>query len=130
MPTPSAGLARDGDNPYLLVVAGQVHAARQEYADGQAAYDRALESAPDLVAAWSGRAELACELGDFDAAIADLDRAVALQPDDAVAPVQPGLRLPEGGSWAAALSRIWRWPPRWPPMTRTLPPPAPSAGCT
>ena len=57
----TAGLARDGDNPYLLAVAGQVHAARQEYAEARAAYDRALESAPDLVAAWSGRAELACD---------------------------------------------------------------------
>jgi tetratricopeptide (TPR) repeat protein len=101
-----AGLARDGDNAYLLAVAGQVHAAHQEYEQARRAYDRAVESAPDLVAAWSARAELACELGDFDAAIADLDRAVDLQPDDASLRFNRAFAHQRTGSWAAALADL------------------------
>ena len=74
------------------------------------AYDRAVESAPDLVAAWSARAELACELGDFDAAIADLDRAVDLQPEDASLRYNRAFAHQRTGSWAAALP-IWTWRP-------------------
>lgn len=102
----SAGLARDTDNAYLLVVAAQVHAARQEYAEAELKYDRALASAPDLVAAWSGRAELACGLGDFDAAIADLDRAVELQPEEPSLRYNRAFAHQQAGSWAAALADL------------------------
>jgi tetratricopeptide (TPR) repeat protein len=102
----AAGLARDGENPYLLVVAGQVHAARGESAAAQAAYDRAVESAPDLVAAWSGRAELAFGLGEIEAAIADLDRAVELQPDEPALRFNRAFAYQSAGSWGAALADL------------------------
>ncbi len=102
----TAGLARDGDNAYLLTVAGQVHAARQEYAEARWAYDRALETAPDLVAAWSARAELACDVGDFDGSIADLDRAVDLEPSDASLRYNRAFAYQRTGSWAAALADL------------------------
>jgi tetratricopeptide (TPR) repeat protein len=102
----TAGLARDSQNGYLLVVAGQVHVARQEYREARTAYDRAVKAAPDLVAAWSGRAELACELGDFAAAIEDLDRAIELQPDDASLRYNRAFAYQKAGSWTEALGDL------------------------
>jgi tetratricopeptide (TPR) repeat protein len=101
-----AGLARDDENPYLLVVAGQVHAARGESATARAAYDRAIESAPGLVAAWSGRAELAFALGEIDAAIADLDRAVELEPESAALRYNRAFAYQSAGWWSAALTDL------------------------
>ena len=81
--TPWPGLARDPDNPYLHVVMGQVHAAREEFAEAKAAFDRAVAADPAMVSALSGRASLAFEMGEIGSAIADLDQALAVSPDDA-----------------------------------------------
>ena len=101
-----AGLARDPENAYLLVVSGQVHAAREEYEEAKQAYDRAVAAAPELVAAWSARAELACELGELDSAISDLDRAVALQPDEPSLRYNRAFAFQKAGSWTSALADL------------------------
>jgi tetratricopeptide (TPR) repeat protein len=77
-----AGLQRDPGNPYLHVVLGQVGAERGDHASARAAFDRAVEAAPDLLVARSGRAAVRYELGDLDGAVADLERVVELAPDD------------------------------------------------
>jgi tetratricopeptide (TPR) repeat protein len=43
------------------------------------AFDLALEADPELLPAWAGRAELAFERGDHEAALADLTRALKLE---------------------------------------------------
>ncbi|MEO3887620.1 tetratricopeptide repeat protein [Nonomuraea sp. B5E05] len=70
------GLRLAPRDPHLLCVLGQVELAGARHPEARAAFDRALELDPDLVAAWAGRAELAFELGDHGAALADLTSAL------------------------------------------------------
>ncbi|WP_043618313.1 tetratricopeptide repeat protein [Nonomuraea candida] len=72
------GLELAPGDPHLLCVLGQVELAEQHYPESRMAFDRALERDPELVAAWAGRAELAYERGDHEAALADLTRALKL----------------------------------------------------
>ncbi|MEV0624485.1 tetratricopeptide repeat protein [Nonomuraea wenchangensis] len=74
-----AGLAAAPRDPHLLCVLGQVEQAEGHPREARAAYDRALELDPRLVAAWAGRAELAHERGDHEGALADLGRALAVE---------------------------------------------------
>lgn len=73
------GLVLAPDDPYLLCVLGQVELAEERYPEARIAFDQALELGPDLVPAWAGRAELAFERGDNEAALADLTRALKLE---------------------------------------------------
>lgn len=73
------GLALSPGEPYLLCVLGQVELAEERFPESRAAFDRALELDPELVAAWAGRAELAFERGDHEAALSDLTRALKLE---------------------------------------------------
>ncbi|SEG93832.1 Tfp pilus assembly protein PilF [Nonomuraea solani] len=73
------GLEHAPHDPFLLCVLGQVELAEMRYPEARMAFDRALELDPDLVAAWAGRAELAFERGDQEAAVADLTRALKLE---------------------------------------------------
>ncbi|WP_246079797.1 tetratricopeptide repeat protein [Nonomuraea mesophila] len=70
------GLRLAPGDPHLMCVLGQVELAERRHEEARAAFDRALELDPDLVAAWAGRAELAFDLGDHGAALADLTSAL------------------------------------------------------
>ncbi|TYB63177.1 tetratricopeptide repeat protein [Nonomuraea sp. PA05] len=72
------GLALVPGDSYLLCVLGQVELAEERYPEARMAFDQALELDPELVAAWAGRAELAFERGDHEAALADLTQALKL----------------------------------------------------
>ncbi|MDP9074812.1 MAG: tetratricopeptide repeat protein [Actinomycetota bacterium] len=100
------GLLRDPNNPYLLAVLGQVHAAGQEFADAKAAFDRALEADPALVAALSGRAAVAFEMGELDAALSDLDQAIGLKPSDAALRYNRAFAYQSTDRWDEALADL------------------------
>lgn len=72
------GLALAPRDPHLLCVLGQVELAEGRHLEARTAFDQALEFDPELPAGWAGRAELAYERGDNEAALADLDRALKL----------------------------------------------------
>ncbi|MEV4476111.1 tetratricopeptide repeat protein [Nonomuraea sp. NPDC049504] len=74
------GLALAPGNPHLLTVLGQLETAAGRLAEAADALDRAVEGAPDLAAAWGNRGILRYATGDLEGAIADLTRAIALQP--------------------------------------------------
>ncbi|MFI7703485.1 tetratricopeptide repeat protein [Nonomuraea sp. NPDC049480] len=72
------GLALAPRDPHLLCVLGQVELAEGRHLEARTAFDQALEFDPELPAGLAGRAELAYERGDNEAALADLDRALKL----------------------------------------------------
>ncbi len=57
---------------------------QKDFAGSLADLDRALEEAPDYVLAYTNRASLYSEQGNFDKAAADYTQAIALTTDDAV----------------------------------------------
>ncbi|MFB4277193.1 tetratricopeptide repeat protein [Nonomuraea sp. MTCD27] len=73
------GLALAPRDAHLLCVLGQVELAEGCYPESRVAFDQSLELDPELVAAWAGRAELAFERGDNEAALGDLSRALKLE---------------------------------------------------
>ncbi|GIG69548.1 tetratricopeptide repeat protein [Phytomonospora endophytica] len=75
------GLEADETRAELHVLRGHLN-AEEDTATARAAYDRALELAPDLLGALTARAELAYGEGDLTAALADLDKAAEAHPDD------------------------------------------------
>ncbi|WP_084960107.1 tetratricopeptide repeat protein [Thermoactinospora rubra] len=72
------GLELEPRNAHLLCVLGQVEAAEGHHARARAAFDAALELQPDLAEAWASRGALAFELGEAEAAVADLTQAIKL----------------------------------------------------
>ncbi|QDY08286.1 tetratricopeptide repeat protein [Micromonospora sp. HM134] len=93
-----AGLALAPDEPALLCTLGLVHLERGGSAEAEALFSRALTGDPELVEAWTNRATVRFDRGEVDAAVTDLDRAVALS----TAPVP---RYNRG----TALARLGRW---------------------
>ena len=93
-----AGLADVPQEPALLCTLGLVRAERGRPAEADELFTSALSGDPELVEAWTNRAAVRFERGDVAAALADLDRAVALS----AAPVP---RYNRG----TALARLGRW---------------------
>ncbi|MFB4291547.1 tetratricopeptide repeat protein [Nonomuraea sp. ATR24] len=93
-----AGLELAPHEPALLCTLGLIRSERGSHDEADALLTRALEGDPDLVEAWTNRAAVRFERGDAAAAVADLDRAVALS----AAPVP---RYNRG----MALMRLGRW---------------------
>ncbi|MFI6815688.1 tetratricopeptide repeat protein [Nonomuraea sp. NPDC050328] len=91
-----AGLALAPKEPALLCTLGLVRSERGEPAEEL--FTQALEGDPTLVEAWTNRAAVRFERGEVSAAVADLDRAVALSP-------APEPRFNRG----TALARLGRW---------------------
>ncbi|WP_084964741.1 tetratricopeptide repeat protein [Thermoactinospora rubra] len=75
-----AGLALAPANPHLLAVLGQLETAAGRFAAAREAFDRAIAAAPELAAAWANRGILRYEAGDPEGAVADLSRAIELEP--------------------------------------------------
>ncbi|MGV9304428.1 tetratricopeptide repeat protein [Nonomuraea sp. NPDC004354] len=75
-----AGLAVAPGNPHLLTVLGQLETTAGRHEEAARALEAALAAAPGLAAAWAGRGALRYERGDLEGAVADLDRAIELDP--------------------------------------------------
>ncbi|WP_431897748.1 tetratricopeptide repeat protein [Nonomuraea sp. bgisy101] len=75
-----AGLAIAPGNPYLLAVLGQLETAAGRHEEAARALDAALAAAPALATAWAARGALRYERGDMAGAVADLTRAIELEP--------------------------------------------------
>ncbi|WP_328347890.1 tetratricopeptide repeat protein [Micromonospora sp. NBC_00421] len=93
-----AGLALTPDEPVLLCTLGLIRSERGGPAEAEELFSRALAGDPELVEAWTNRAAVRFDRGEVAAAVADLDRAVALS----AAPVP---RYNRG----TALVRLGRW---------------------
>ncbi|PRX66615.1 tetratricopeptide repeat protein [Nonomuraea fuscirosea] len=75
-----AGLALAPDSPHLLTVLGQLETTAGRHTEAQTALDLAVDTAPDLPAAWGNRGVLRYAMGDLEGSVADLTRAIELQP--------------------------------------------------
>jgi tetratricopeptide (TPR) repeat protein len=95
----TAGLRSAPDDPQLHTVLGNVAAERGDAASANVAFERALASDSRMSPALAGRARLSFELGDVDAALADLCAAIDAAPDD------PELRY----NRAFAYEHLQRW---------------------
>ncbi|MFI7465333.1 tetratricopeptide repeat protein [Nonomuraea sp. NPDC049646] len=91
-----AGLDLAPKDPALLCTLGLIRSERGEPAEDL--FTQALEGDETLVEAWTNRAAVRFERGEVTAAVADLDRAVALSP-------APEPRYNRG----TALARLGRW---------------------
>jgi tetratricopeptide (TPR) repeat protein len=100
------GLVLDPNNAYFHDVVAHVHAARGEEAEARAAFERALKADATLISALSGRATLAYEAGDLDAAIADLGEAIELKPGDPALLYNRAFALQGAGRWDDALADL------------------------
>lgn len=79
-------LARDGTNPRALAMLGHNHTIlRRRYDDALAAFDRALDAAPNDAEAWLWSGPTHAFLGDGREAVRRVERAMALSPDDPLA---------------------------------------------
>ncbi len=67
------------DRPEAMLDLGALNELLRRWVHAFDAYDMAVKSRPDCVEGYAGRARALCELVSFDAAIADYDRALALQ---------------------------------------------------
>ncbi|MGK5518222.1 tetratricopeptide repeat protein [Micromonospora sp. URMC 107] len=104
-----AGLALAPQEPALLCTLGLIRSERGSLAEADQLFSKALAGDPELVEAWTNRAAIRFERGDVPAALADLDRAVALSE----APVP---RYNRG----TALMRLGRWEEAARDFTRAL----------
>ncbi|MEU7002443.1 tetratricopeptide repeat protein [Nonomuraea sp. NPDC046570] len=75
-----AGLALAPGNPHLLSVLGQLETAAGRFAEAESAFGAAIAAAPGLAAAWANRGVMRYAAGDLTGALADLDRAIDLEP--------------------------------------------------
>jgi tetratricopeptide (TPR) repeat protein len=102
----AAGLARQPENPHLLVTLGQLHAGRREFPAARVAFDRALDIDPDLITGLSSRAALAYDMGEPAGAIEDLCHAVELRPDDAALRYNRAFAYQDSDRWQDALADL------------------------
>ncbi|NUO59950.1 MAG: tetratricopeptide repeat protein [Hamadaea sp.] len=86
------------DEPVLLCTLGLIRSERGALEEADDLLTRALDADPGLAEAWTNRAAVRFERGDAAAAVADLDRAVALSPA-----AEPRFNR------ATALMRLERW---------------------
>ncbi|MEU8050756.1 tetratricopeptide repeat protein [Micromonospora haikouensis] len=97
-----AGLALAPREPALLCTLGLVRSERGGSAEADELFTRALAGDPGLVEAWTNRAAVRFERGDVAAAVADLDRAVALAASAPVPHYNRGTALMRLGRWDEA----------------------------
>ncbi|WP_246268152.1 tetratricopeptide repeat protein [Nonomuraea typhae] len=76
----TAGLLLAPGNPHLLAVLGQLETSARRFAAAEEAFGLALKAAPELAAAWANRGVLRFATGDPEGAVADLSRALELEP--------------------------------------------------
>ncbi len=74
-------LAVSASDPVGLWGIAEANSTMQLYDKALDLFNQALDQHPEFAPLWKGRAELLWSLGDDDAAIASLERALAVQPD-------------------------------------------------
>ncbi|HST50274.1 tetratricopeptide repeat protein [Jatrophihabitans sp.] len=102
-----AGLALEPANPYLLSILGQLEAAAGNAPAAAEAFGAAVAADPGLQAGWAGRASVAFEQGDLDAALSDLQRALEIG-DSAVLRFNRAAAFMAAGRWPEALADLNR----------------------
>lgn len=102
-----AGLALEPANPYLLSIQGQLAAAAGNGRAAAQAYGAAIDADPGLQVAWAGRATVAFERGDLDAALADLHQALEIG-DSAALRFNRAAAFMAAGRWTEALADLNR----------------------
>lgn len=70
-----------GDTVNLLIDRGEGFSARMQHETGLKMLDAAVDLAPDYAEAWSHRAYVHYRLQNYQAALGDLRRALALEPN-------------------------------------------------
>jgi len=80
----TAGLAVAPDDPHLLCLLARLELEDGHGDDARAAADAAVRAGGGVAQTWATRAEIAFELGDPGAAVADFTRAIDIAPDPAV----------------------------------------------
>ena len=98
------GLAFHPDDPLLICLRAQAHAAQGRTDLAWQDYDLALAGDATLTAALAGRADLAYTAGDHRSAIADLTRAIDTTPDDPDLRYNRALLYQATSDWHAAIS--------------------------
>ena len=98
------GLAFHPDDPLLICLRAQAHAAQGRTDLAWQDYDLALAGDAALTAALAGRADLAYTAGDHRSAIADLTRAIDTTPDDPDLRYNRALLYQATSDWHAAIS--------------------------
>jgi len=74
--------ARDPDDPAVLGQLGMLYLAAKQPRESIRRFTRALELDPENFPCRRGRSDAAIAIGDHPAALADLDKAVTIKPDD------------------------------------------------
>ncbi len=70
-----------GDTVNLLIDRGESFSARMQHETGLKMLDAAVDLAPDYAEAWSHRAYIQYRLENYQAALGDMRRALALEPN-------------------------------------------------
>lgn len=92
----AAGLSAETDDIDTLIERGRVFLSRGDLEGALAAFNRAIELAPEDAEALANRGGLYRRMGDLPRARADLDRAIELDPDSVPAETLGGLAVQEG----------------------------------
>ena len=100
-----AGLALDPGNVNLLSARGSLLAESGDDEGAFASFSAALREDPGFVAGWANRAVLSYSAGRLPEAVADLDRAIALE-DDAALRANRAVALQELGDHRRALEDL------------------------
>ncbi|MFM7137687.1 MAG: tetratricopeptide repeat protein [Planctomycetota bacterium] len=74
--------ARDPDDAAVIGQLGMLYLAAKQPQEAIRRFTRALEIDGDNFPCWRGRSDAAIAIGDHPAALADLEKALALEPDD------------------------------------------------
>jgi tetratricopeptide (TPR) repeat protein len=75
-------VAKNGDDPLLVGQLGMLYLAAKQPREAIRRFSRALELDEDQFLSRRGRSDAEISIGDHKAAIADLEKALALEPDD------------------------------------------------
>ncbi len=101
--------AGEGAAPLAELFAQALSASREgRFGDALPLWDQVVERAPQDASAWSNRGNVLLALGDPRAAIADQDRAIALEPASGDPHLNRGTAEEALGLWsAAAADYVW-----------------------
>jgi cellulose synthase operon protein C len=88
------------------VLLGQAYAGAGKYQEAAAAYEQALQAAPDDTEALTAQAQLFADSGDATRALANVDKVLAANPNDAMGLFVKGAVKLATGDFPAALAAL------------------------